>query len=171
MTRRQPRAHRFHRSASLRQRGVYALEWAIIFPVFFALLYACISYGLAFLVRESMQAAAEDAARATLRYQTSRSARLDAARSLVQQRLDWLPADLRPTAGSIDVRICRLQNSELCSATLTCGVLVAERCMVRVGFTIPYGTSPIAPALPGFGLVMPTTLTASANIMVDRGGL
>ena len=150
---------------------MYALEWAIIFPVFFALLYACISYGLAFLVRESMQATAEDAARATLRYQTSRSARLDAARSLVQQRLDWLPADLRPTAGSIDVRICRLQNSELCSATLTCGVLVAERCMVRVGFTIPYGTSPIAPALPGFGLVMPTTLTASANIMVDRGGL
>ena len=50
MTRRQPRAHRSHRSASLRQRGVYALEWAIIFPVFFALLYACISYGLAFLV-------------------------------------------------------------------------------------------------------------------------
>ena len=49
MTRRQPRAHRSHRSASLRQRGVYALEWAIIFPVFFALLYACISYGLAFL--------------------------------------------------------------------------------------------------------------------------
>src|SRR5256885_204676 len=95
MTRRQPRAHRPHRSASLRQRGVYALEWAIIFPVFFALLYACISYGLAFLVRESMQAAAEDAARATLRYQTSRSARLDAARSLVQQRLDWLPADLQ----------------------------------------------------------------------------
>ena len=71
MTRRQPRAHRSHRSASLRQRGVYALEWAIIFPVFFALLYACISYGLAFLVRESMQAAAEDAARATLRYPVS----------------------------------------------------------------------------------------------------
>jgi hypothetical protein len=165
------RASRLHPPASLRQRGVYALEWAIIFPVFFALLYASISYGLAFLVRESMQSAAEDAARAALRYQTSRSARLDAARTLVQQRLDWLPADLRPTAASIDVRICRLQNSELCSPSLTCGILMAERCMVRVGFSIPYGASPIAPTLPGFGLVMPATLTANASIMVERGGI
>ena len=50
--------HRFSPSAAAahsRQRGVYALEWAIIFPVFFMLLYAIISFGLAFLVRESMQ--------------------------------------------------------------------------------------------------------------------
>lgn len=157
--------------AGLRQRGVYALEWAIIFPVFFALLYACISYGLAFLVRESMQAAAEDAARAALRYQTSRSARLEAARTTVQQRLDWLPTELRPAAASINVRICRLQDSELCSPSLTCGVPMAERCMVRVGFSIPYGSNPIAPALPGLGLLMPATLTANASIMVERGGV
>lgn len=51
-----------------RQRGVYALEWAIIFPVFFMLLYGIISYGLTMLVRESMQHAAEEGARAALRY-------------------------------------------------------------------------------------------------------
>jgi hypothetical protein len=152
-----------------RQRGIYALEWAFIFPVFFALLYASISYGLAFLVRESMQLAAEDAARAALRYQSSRNLRFVAASDLVQQRMSWLPEPLRPA--SVDVRLCRMQDSSQCSATMACGVLLSERCMVRVAFSIPYGSSPIAPPLPGLGLLMPGTLSASATILVDKGGL
>ena len=63
-----------------RQRGVYALEWAIIFPVFFMLLYATLNFGLTFLVRESMQWSAEDGARAFLRYQPARSARMTEAK-------------------------------------------------------------------------------------------
>lgn len=154
------------------QRGIYALEWAFIFPVFFALLYACICYGLTFLVRESMQMAAEDAARVALRYNTSRTGRLDTARTLVQQRMNWLPANLRPVPAGIDVSICRLNDSSLCSNTLTCGVPVNERCVVQVRFSIAYGANPIAPALPGLHrLLLPQTLTARASILVDRGGL
>lgn len=164
-------SHSHRHTAHRRQRGVYALEWAIIFPVFFALLYATISYGLTFLVRESMQLAAEDGARATLRYQTNRNGRLDAARTLVQQRMDWLPSTLRPSASSIDVRICRLQDSNLCSPSLSCGMPLNERCMVHVGFSIPYGSNPIAPSLPGFRILMPDVLTARASILVDTGGL
>ncbi|MBB1648260.1 pilus assembly protein TadE [Delftia sp. UME58] len=163
--------HRTYLAAPQGQRGVYALEWAIIFPVFFALLYASISYGLTFLVRESMQMAVEDAARVTLRYQTTRTGRLDAARTLVQQRMGWLPANLRPAAAAIDVRICRLNDSNLCSATLTCGVPLNERCVVQVGMSIPYGAHPIAPALPGLRILVPATLTARASILVDKGGL
>ena len=167
------RCHAFPRTACARQRGVYALEWALIFPVFFLLLYAIISYGLTFLVREAMQSAAEDAARAALRYQSSRSARLQAATTTAQQRLSWLPANLRPPPDRIDVQVCRLQNITLCQPTLSCGVPMAERCMVRVTIAIAYGTNPLLPALPGLGLVMafPDWMTASASIMVDKGGL
>lgn len=62
-------------AAPRRQRGVYALEWALVFIVFFMLLYAILGFGLGFLVRESMQWAVEDGARAALQFQTSRAAR------------------------------------------------------------------------------------------------
>lgn len=156
-----------------RQRGVYALEWAIIFPVFFMLLYACISYGLAFLVRGSMQLAAEDGVRAALRYQADRSARLHEARDVVIKKLDWLPEALRPSMGSINVSICQVGNLAICSSTLTCGIAVAERCMVRLDFSIPYGTAPLTPSLRMFGMdiLNPSELTATASILVDGGGI
>ncbi len=156
-----------------RERGVYALEWAIIFPVFFMLLYSIVSYGLAFLVRESMQFAAEDGARAALRYQPSPNTRLVTAQKVVVQRLGWLPASLAPTESSVNVRVCRVGNLDYCPADLTCGVAVTERCMVRLDFSIPYGTSPLAPGLRMFGmdLLNPATLSASASILVDQGGM
>lgn len=156
-----------------RQSGVYALEWAIIFPVFFMLLYAIISYGLAFLVRESMQFAAEDGARAALRYQSTVSTRLATAQGVVVERLGWLPSALIPPANTINVRVCRVGNLDYCPQDLTCGVAVTERCMVRLDFSIPYGTSPLTPGLRMFGMdiLNPSTLSASASILVDHGGM
>lgn len=150
------------------QRGIYALEWAYIFPALFALLYACLSYGLVFLVSESMQLAVEDGARATLRYQPTRTDRLSTARSLIQERMGWLPDALRPVAADIHVNICRLQDLTQCSASMSCGTPIQERCMVQVSFSIPYAANPMVPS---FGLPVPATLTAQASILVDKGGL
>lgn len=160
-------------AARRRQRGVYALEWAIIFPVFFMLLYAIISFGLAFLVRESMQFAAEDGARAALRYQADRSARLEVAKAVVIDKLDWLPGDLKPSTNSINVNVCQVSNAENCSPTLACGITVAQRCMIRLDFSIPYGSAPLAPSLRMLGtdLLNPSELTANASILVDQGGI
>ena len=170
-----PRIHSRQASAGQRQRqrGVYALEWAIIFSAFFMLLYAIVSFGLAFLVRQSMQNAAEDGARAVLRYQTSRPARLDAGRQLVVNRLGWLPPALQPSAASINVRICQAANNQNCDSSLDCGVAVAQRCIVRLDFSIPYGNAPLAPGLSLFGMdiLNPERLAASANILADQGGL
>lgn len=152
-----------------RQQGVYALEWALAFPLFFALVYGLICYGLTFLVRESMQLAAEDAARAALRYEASRSIRLDNARNMVQHRMSWLPTSLRPTAASIEVQVCRLQNGSPCAPDLSCGSAWSERCVIKVSFSIPYRSSPIAPALPGLHLLLPEQLHARASILVDKG--
>lgn len=168
--------HRFSPPAATarsRQRGVYALEWAIIFPVFFMLLYAIISFGLAFLVRESMQLAAEDGARAALRYQADRSKRQEEARTVVINKLDWLPSDLKPSTNAINVNVCQASDIENCSPTLICGIKVDERCMIRLDFSIPYGSAPLAPSLRMFGmdLLNPSELTANASILVDQGGI
>ncbi|KKW68981.1 pilus assembly protein TadE [Lampropedia cohaerens] len=171
---RRPFPHRFRTlPGRSRQRGVYALEWAIIFPVFFMLLYAIISYGLTFLVRESMQWAAEDGARAVLRYQPTLEARFEHARNLIlNERLDWLPAALKPAPEAIRIQICQV-GSGICSPQQSCGMTVAERCVVQVDFTVPYGAAPLTPGLEMFGmqLLHPDTMHASASVLVDRGGL
>lgn len=168
-----------HRPAALStcprgpQSGVYALEWAIIFPVFFILLYACISYGFAFLVRESMQLAAEDGVRAALQYQASRDSRMQKAKKTVEEKLSWLPSSLHPISKSINVDVCRVGAPSICSPELKCGVAMTERCMVRLNFSIPYGSSPLTPSLSMLGMHFfnPSELSASATILVDQGGI
>ncbi|WP_284337383.1 TadE/TadG family type IV pilus assembly protein [Comamonas sp. NoAH] len=157
--------------SKLRQHGVYAVEWAIVFPVFFMLIYALISYGLTFLVRESMQLAAEEGARAALRYQQTRADRLEQARAVVQQNLAWLPQRLTAEGLVMDVDVCRLGSTQECAPNLICGSVVNSRCLVNVQLEIAYAQAPLVPAIPGLGLLLPATLTASASVLADPGGL
>lgn len=161
--------HSTKRSLLRKQHGVYALEWAIVFPVFFMLVYAIVSYGLTFLVRESMQNAVEDGARAALRYQASqdRNLRRDAAQAVVLERLGWLPLSLRPEASQVKVDVC---NEAVCALQLPCGAALTERCLLRVELELPYRDVALAPALPGLGVLLPERLNASASILVDQGG-
>ena len=160
-----PNLNRRTRKSS--QRGVYAVEWAIVFPVFFVLVYAIVSYGLVFLVRESMQNAVEDGARAALRYQVDRGDRLNTAEAVTEARLSWLPVALRPV---VEVSVCRLETSAICAPTLSCTSQWAYRCLVRVNAAVNYGAAPLVPALPGFEILIPEVMSASASILVDPGG-
>ncbi|WP_240754362.1 TadE/TadG family type IV pilus assembly protein [Lampropedia aestuarii] len=167
------------------QRGVYAVEWAIIFPVFFALLYAIISYGLTFLVRESMQYAVEEGARAALRYPSSSvqaaapssppwEHRRTQAQNATANALAWLPANLRPAPADIRFNVCHLGTANCSSSSFNPNIVcnTATPCMVVVGYGVAdYRSHAIAPALPGLGLVLPASLQANASIMVDRGVL
>lgn len=162
------------------QRGVYAVEWAIIFPVFFGLLYAIISYGLSFLVRESMQHAVEEGARAALRYPVGISTpnwndRKAAAMTAIQRNLQWLPAAIQPNAGNVKFTVCRVSALENASCTqetalspnLSCDV--STPCMVLVSYAIAnYKDNAIAPSIPGLGVVLPASLQAKASLLVDR---
>lgn len=163
------------------QRGVYALEWAIIFPVFFALLYGIVCYGLTFLVRQSMQYAVEEGARAALRYPSSSIVgsspptwlhRSLQARRTTADALNWLPPALRPAEGDISFTLCRLNDSSCNQNTafnpgLDCNV--DTPCLVLVSYRMEnYGQGAIAPAIPGLGLVLPASLQAQASVLVDR---
>lgn len=169
-------------AARRRQRGVYALEWAIIFPVFFALLYGIICYGLTYLVRESMQFAVEEGARAALRY--PRTATLGGAttpswlhrRTEAQEAtagaLSWMPIRLKPDASDIRFTLCRV-NDAGCSpnTALDTGMNCDTNapCLVLVSYAIDdYANNAIVPSIPGLGLILPQTLEARASILIDR---
>ena len=164
-------------AAPRRQRGLYALEWAFIFPAFFLLLYGIICYGLTFLVRESMQYAVEEGARAALRYPVGANSstwndRKTQTLTAVKDRLDWLPTAIKPTDANIKFTVCLLsdaacnQDSAL-NASLPCST--AAPCMILVSYAINnYQDNAIAPAIPGMGLILPSRLQASASILMDR---
>ncbi|MCS4295461.1 Flp pilus assembly protein TadG [Comamonas sp. BIGb0152] len=176
---RPPPQHRCRRSRQ--QRGVYALEWAIIFPVFFALLYGIVCYGLTFLVRQSMQYAVEEGARAALRYPSSTiignnpptwAFRSLQARRTTANALSWLPPGLRPAEGDIDFTLCHLADTACNQDTALNPALdctVDTPCLVLVSYRIDnYRQGAIAPAIPGLGLVLPASLQAQASLLVDR---
>ncbi|WP_225782911.1 TadE/TadG family type IV pilus assembly protein [Xenophilus sp. Marseille-Q4582] len=153
------------------QRGVYAMEFALVFLVFFGLIYALICYSLLFTYRLALQHAAEDGARAALRVRVPEvgdqmSYRKRAAESMVLRRLGtWLPV----TPG---IRTCvqRLGDPDDCSSAepsiAEClpqeGWPGACRILVRVEAS---GLAQVIPPFPGFG--MPQTVIGQASVLLD----
>lgn len=56
-----------------RQRGATAIEFAILFPMFFLILYGIITYGMIFAAQQSLTLAATEGARAALNYQVAQT--------------------------------------------------------------------------------------------------
>lgn len=109
-----------------RQDGATAIEFALVLPIMFVLFYGALTYGLIFLMRMSLQHAAEDGARAALRYpeqscaefrgracgadeqkQYQYVARLNAAHIMAATQARWM--NLREGVNPVSVasRICR----------------------------------------------------------------
>lgn len=166
-----------HDARRRRQRGVYALEWALVFVVFFMLLYAILGFGLGFLVRESMQWAAEDGARAALQFQPTREQRRDRARQVLRANLDWLPPELLASidqGSNFSFMVCRLNDQASCTASMAAEALECDidrnaPCMVQLRLTLPYARHSFIPSL-SLGLMelaMPD-LQAQAQLLVDQ---
>lgn len=160
-----------------RQHGAHAVEYAIIFPVLFALLYGTIAYGMVFTMRLGLQHAAEEGAREALRYQPPAAPedlqitlREAAAETVARTAASWLSrlgslqvsADFCP-AGSD----CLVGSAIKLPDTLTCGQSLADTCQVVVTVSYPYTEQPIFPSIPGFGVIMPERLTGRARLLID----
>jgi Flp pilus assembly protein TadG len=72
------------------QRGATAVEFAIIFPVFFVILYAILSFGMIFVIQQSLTLAASEGARAGLNYAPSLAARVTNATTTARSVVGWL---------------------------------------------------------------------------------
>jgi hypothetical protein len=152
-----------------RQRGVYAIEYAMAFLLFFGLVYSIICYSVLFSLRFGLQNAAEDGARAALRHQSSLAARQLKARQVAEDRsLGWKPAAAVLTIPLPD--ICQPTTGDCLqpAGTLPCGTSWAQRCHVSV--TVRLGDlHQVLPPFPAFAL--PDELVGQASVLLDGSAL
>lgn len=82
-----------------RQHGAAAVEFAFVFPILFALIYAAIVYGYVFVVNESVHFAAKEAAESAVRVDPAiadyeqRVTRI--VRATAVESLEWMPEGQR----------------------------------------------------------------------------
>ncbi len=147
-----------------RQRGATAVEFAMVFPLFFLIFYAIVTFGLIFAVQQNLTLAATEGARAALNYISESKGlanpqaqaltdRANAARTVAQNFTKWLPnVSVPPPASSP----CSYDPSMYC---------------VTVTVTYPYSQSPLIPPLPLLGLVLPNTLSSSATVQLNPANI
>lgn len=145
------------RSLSRLQRGVYALEFAVVFMIFFSILYAIICYGMLFAFRLSLQDAAEDGARAVLQYRSSIEDRKKHAADVATARSGWMPQV------TVSAKICRVEGINQC-APITCGPSWSQRCQVEV-LVQANDLGSLLPPLPSFAV--PTQIAGNASMLLD----
>lgn len=144
------------------QRGAAAVETALVFSLFFSLLWGGLSYALPFFMLQVMNNATSEAVRAAVaadpgKGQSAYSAKLtELATSKLATGYDWLPTSMK--AGLVS------------SITISS---VAGQSMLIVKLTYPnYGTNPIIPVLnlPGVGPVpnISGNLKAESRFRLER---
>ncbi len=142
-----------------RQRGVAAIEFALAFPLFFAILYGIVMYSMIFLVQHSLTAAAAEGARAALVYQNAANttaaltSRANAACTRALAVVNWLTQAPQCT-------------QTVSTAPAGCSSNTAMDC-VQITLSYPWSSKPLVPPLPLMGLISPTSLVGQATVQID----
>lgn len=139
--------------------GSAAVEFALVFPLLFTVLYGIVTYSVLFVAEQSLTLAAEEGARAALNYQNATSvagalsARGNNACSVASQSTGWLGA-----------------YAQCATQAQSCSYNGAMDC-VQVTLTYDYASHPIVPTLPLLSLVLPQTLSSVATVQLDPENL
>lgn len=139
-----------------KQKGAVAIEFALVFIIFFAVFYGIVSYSVPLLLVQSFNEATSEAVRRSVALDPTTpgysTAVVTLANSVLQQQLSWVPPVFNITYGV----------GGNASASYTGGVLTAS---------VSYPTSKLALVipflvLPGVGTVpsLPVNLTAQSSI-------
>lgn len=153
-TRRSARRVQMRRTRA--QRGATAIEFALVFPLFFMILYAIITFSLILVAQQNLTLAASEGARAALNWQSNTSV-----------------DDALINRGKAACAAARLMTATLVQAQTTCtaspsycGTDNAMRC-VSVQLSYDYLTYPLVPILPLLGFAVPGTLSSSATVQLN----
>lgn len=147
------------------QSGAYAVEFGLVFLVFFAILYAVLTYGLMFAAQQTLNLAAQDGARLMLRVQAqdSMSQRVVAAKALASRQAQWVG---QMQGEDVRVLVC----GKIQGAGLDCPNAALRDDQVQVTTSYAYGQHPLIPNLPLLGSVMvPQSLVLRGNAVVQMG--
>ncbi|WP_197327873.1 TadE/TadG family type IV pilus assembly protein [Ralstonia solanacearum] len=144
-----------HRAVRHGSRGAASVEFAVVVPVLLLLMLGIVYYGVIFAMQQMLTLAAEEGARAALRYQSTNTQRVAAAYSAVSS---VLPSFISG----------RVQTNQSSTPLVTCQNVAGMQCL-SVVLTMPLttGNNPLLPAIPL--LPVPTTLTGSAVVQLVSG--
>lgn len=133
-----------------RERGAAAIEFALVFVLFFMIMYGIVAYGVVFAVKHSLTQAVNEGARAAVKdVAGGLPAREEMARATAANAIAWLGA--------------RAPEPVITSAACVNTLFVC----VKVELVYDYATNPIVPPLPGMGIVLPSRLASQATVQLD----
>jgi Flp pilus assembly protein TadG len=156
LTQRAPSRHpRISVRGGRAQRGATAVEFALVFPLFFTILYAIITFSLILVAQQNLTMAAEEGARAALNWQSNTS-----MQTALTRRGDAACAAAKLMAATL------VQSMQCTPSSAACGPSGAMQC-VNVLLTYDYQANPLVPTLPLLGIVLPDTLTSSATVQLN----
>ena len=143
---------------NIAQGGVAAIEFALVFPIFFMLLYGIITYVLIFLAQQSLALAAEEGARAALRYTTADRGTI--ACNTATQLVKWLGND----DGGNPIATCTPVGPVACAFPAG----TSAQC-ITVKIIYPYSSKPLVPLLLGplMNVAIPAKLASSATVQIN----
>lgn len=147
-----------------RQKGAEAIEFAILFPIFFLTFYAIITYGLIFAAQQTLTLAAAEGARAAVRYPaplpvnaSQITARKNAACAMANGAVDWLRKMGNGLGGSSCIDSSTGDAAGIYVSSGDCvGIVATGISCVNVRINYNYSTSPLIPKLLGPLLSLPT---------------
>lgn len=147
------------------ERGAAAVEFALVVPLLVLLLFGIISYGVMLSFRQTLSQAATEGARAAAVTFLSDDKR-DEATSAVDGALEGFGLTCTPAGGlvrgAVTVGRCEISDPGTCTPAAAAGV----EC-VTVRLVYDYADNALVPSFPGVGVVLPDTLTYSAQARVS----
>ncbi|HDR9487256.1 MULTISPECIES: TadE/TadG family type IV pilus assembly protein [Burkholderia] len=153
-------------SAWRRQRGVAAVEFAVVFPLFFLIFYAIVTFGMVFIIQQSLTFAASEGARAALNYTSVPCDRLQVnARNAVTQALAGAPWSSNV---SFAAQVSTSAPAPTSTPGVTCGTAFVSTSTsafnVMVTTTYSYAANPL---IPWIFLFNAPQLQSSATVQVQ----
>lgn len=162
-----PRHTGMHRRGPRRRRddGVAAVEFALVLPIFIALIFGIISYGWMLSYRQGISQAAAEGARAmavsvspTGSTVPAERARAAVNRSLASYGVTCTSAGTLTRNGAT-VGTCGVSTSACATGSTT-------QC-ARVAISHDYRANPLIPSFPGLGITLPATLSYTTTSEVN----
>jgi len=137
------------------QRGATAIEFALVFPLFFCVFYAIVTFSLIFVAQQSLTLASEEGARAALNYQKAND---------VPAAINLRAAAACATATNM---VAQMISTAACQTVpAACSYQPAMTC-IAVTLTYNYAAHPLVPNLPLLGLMLPDNLTSTATVQLN----
>ncbi|KVC45123.1 TadE/TadG family type IV pilus assembly protein [Burkholderia diffusa] len=131
------------------QRGATAVEFAIIFPLFFVICYAIICFGMVFVIQQSLTFAASEGARAGLNYAPDLATRTAKAQATAKNVVSWL--NISAPNVVVQAPACKYDASLYC-----------------LSVTVSYSPQSWVTTMPFVGTILTQPLTSTAVVQISQ---